>query len=197
MGAGFQTVQKKADVIICSTNGQFDLNGPAGKIIWDVAWTEQFSENEKKYSDVTENDAIAAVSGYKMNYKEVYYATLPRWTYGGEKIVTKCVNTCLLKASQYKSIVFPALGTDDLNYPRHLVAETMYECVIQFDLENTSLKEVKFLCYNDETIRSKESDFDEYGHIGYALEPGYTEEELHKMEAAESSRNQDILSNHR
>ncbi|XP_071123417.1 uncharacterized protein [Mytilus edulis] len=37
----------------------------------------------------------------------------------------------------------------------------------------------------------------EYGQFGYALEPEYTEEELHKMEAAESSRNQDILSNPR
>lgn len=46
-------------------------------------------------------------------------------------------------------------------------------------------------------VRSREADFDEYGQFGYALEPEYTEEELHKMEAAESSRNQDILSNPR
>lgn len=69
------------------------------------------------------------------------------------QIIAKCVSTCLLQASKYKSIVFPALGTGQLRYPRHLVAETMYKCVSQFDQNNTSLKEVKFLCYDDETIR--------------------------------------------
>lgn len=69
------------------------------------------------------------------------------------QIIAKCVSSCLLQASKYKSIVFPALGTGQLRYPRHLVAETMYKCVSQFDQNKTSLKEVKFLCYDDETIR--------------------------------------------
>ncbi|CAG2215154.1 POMT [Mytilus edulis] len=50
---------------------------------------------------------------------------------------------------------------------------------------------------NSGSSPSREADFDEYGQFGYALEPEYTEEELHEMEAAESSRNQDILSNPR
>lgn len=69
------------------------------------------------------------------------------------QIIDKCVKTCLIQASKYKSIVFPALGTGNLRYPRELVAETMYKCVSQFDQSNTSLKEVKFLCYDDDTIR--------------------------------------------
>ncbi|XP_071151251.1 uncharacterized protein [Mytilus edulis] len=50
---------------------------------------------------------------------------------------------------------------------------------------------------NSGSSPSREAYFDEYGQFGYALEPEYTEEELHEMEAAESSRNQDILSNPR
>ncbi|CAG2238576.1 unnamed protein product [Mytilus edulis] len=50
---------------------------------------------------------------------------------------------------------------------------------------------------NSGSSPSREASFDEYGQFGYALEPEYTEEELHEMEAAESSRNQDILSNPR
>ncbi|CAG2240451.1 unnamed protein product [Mytilus edulis] len=50
---------------------------------------------------------------------------------------------------------------------------------------------------NSGSSPSREVAFDEYGQFGYALEPEYTEEELHEMEAAESSRNQDILSNPR
>ncbi|XP_052099782.1 protein mono-ADP-ribosyltransferase PARP14-like isoform X2 [Mytilus californianus] len=150
--------RQKADVIICSTNGQLDLSGPAGKSMVNAAGPEILVEIKQKYSDGIEHGEIAVVSGYKMNCKEVYLAALPGWSHGGEKIIAKCVNTCLLQASKYKSIVFPALGTGNLRYPRDLIAETMYKCVSQFDQSNTSLKEVKFLCYDDETIRAFEQE---------------------------------------
>ncbi|XP_071171397.1 protein mono-ADP-ribosyltransferase PARP14-like isoform X2 [Mytilus edulis] len=150
--------KQKADVIICSTNGQLDLSGPAGKSMVNAAGPEILAEIKLKYSDGIEHGEIAAVSGYKMNCKEVYLAALPGWSYGGEKIIDKCVTTCLKQASKYKSIVFPALGTGNLRYPRELVAETMYKCVSQFDQSNTSLKEVKFLCYDDDTIRAFEQE---------------------------------------
>ncbi|CAG2252593.1 unnamed protein product [Mytilus edulis] len=38
---------------------------------------------------------------------------------------------------------------------------------------------------NSGSSPSREAAFDEYGQFGYALEPEYTEEELHEMEAAE------------
>ncbi|XP_063432102.1 protein mono-ADP-ribosyltransferase PARP14-like isoform X2 [Mytilus trossulus] len=150
--------KQKADVIICSTNGQLDLSGPAGKSMVNAAGPEILAEIKLKYSDGIEHGEIAAVSGYKMNCKEVYLAALPGWSYGGEKIIEKCVKTCLIQASKYKSIVFPALGTGNLRYPRDLIAETMYKCVSQFDQSNTSLKEVKFLCYDDDTIRAFEQE---------------------------------------
>ncbi|XP_076101127.1 uncharacterized protein LOC143070915 [Mytilus galloprovincialis] len=150
--------KQKADVVICSTNGQLDLSGPAGRSITNAAGPEILGEIKTKYSDGIGHGEIAAISGYKMTCKEVYLAALPGWSSGGEKIIAKCVSTCLLQASKYKSIVFPALGTGQLRYPRHLVAETMYKCVSQFDQSKTSLKEVKFLCYDDETIRAFEQE---------------------------------------
>ncbi|VDI56463.1 Hypothetical predicted protein [Mytilus galloprovincialis] len=150
--------KQKADVIICSTNWQLDLSCPAGKSIVNAAGPEILAEIKQKYSDGIEDGEIAAVRGFKLNCKEVYLAALPGWSYGGEKIIDKCVTTCLIQASQYKSIVFPALGTGNLRYPRELVAETMYKCVSQFDQSNTSLKEVKFLCYDDDTIRAFEQE---------------------------------------
>ena len=69
------------------------------------------------------------------------------------QIISKCVKTCLLLASKYTSIVFTALGTGKLNYPRNLVAEVMYKSVRRFQPANSSLKEVRFLCYDAETIQ--------------------------------------------
>ncbi|CAG2200250.1 PARP10_14_15 [Mytilus edulis] len=164
--------KQKADVIICSTNGQLDLSGPAGRSITNAAGPEILGEIKTKYSDGIEHGDIAAVSGYKMTCKEVYLAALPGWSSGGEKIIAKCVSTCLLQASKYKSIVFPALGTGQLRYPRHLVAETMYKCVSQFDQSKTSLKEVKFLCYDDETIRAFEQEELRQVNPGFQPQPG-------------------------
>ncbi|VDI77729.1 Hypothetical predicted protein [Mytilus galloprovincialis] len=72
------------------------------------------------------------------------------------KMLSKCVTSCLQRASTYTSIVFPALGTGNFNYPRDVVAKTMYDCVHQFDLSNTSLKDIRFLCYDNDTIRAFE-----------------------------------------
>ena len=69
------------------------------------------------------------------------------------QIISKCVNTCLLQASKFKSIVFPGMGTGNLHYPRDLVAEVMYQCVQKFDHTNSSLKEIKFLCFDHDTIQ--------------------------------------------
>ena len=69
------------------------------------------------------------------------------------QIISKCVKTCLLLANKYTLLVFAALGTGKLNYPRNLVAEVMYKSVRRFQPTNSSLKEVRFLCYDAETIQ--------------------------------------------
>lgn len=51
-----------------------------------AAGPEILAEIKLKYSDGIEHGEIAAVSGYKMNCKEVYLAALPGWSYGGEKV---------------------------------------------------------------------------------------------------------------
>lgn len=60
---------------------------------------------------------------------------------------------CLNKASnsKYVSIVFCALGTGNLGYPRDAVAKILYNCVKEFDECNTSVKDVRFLCYMHDT----------------------------------------------
>ncbi|CAC5406004.1 PARP10_14_15 [Mytilus coruscus] len=144
--------KQKANVIVCSSNGDLDLSGPVGKSIVKVAGNELLAEIKNKYTGGIKHGDIAVAKGYKLQCTELYLAALFNWKPGFEKVLSKCVTSCLQRASTYTSIVFPALGTGNFNYPRDIVAKTMYDCVHQFDLSNTSLKDIRFLCYDNDTI---------------------------------------------
>lgn len=51
--------------------------------------------------------------------------------------------------SSYTTLVFPAMGTGQLGYPRDQVAEMMYQAVIDFDRKSAgpNLKHIKFICF--------------------------------------------------
>ena len=52
--------------------------------------------------------------------------------------------------SGYQSIAFPAMGTGNLQFPRDVVANTMFDTVIEFSRgnPNTVLKDVRFVLFN-------------------------------------------------
>lgn len=58
---------------------------------------------------------------------------------------------CLEEAndSSYTTLVFPAMGTGQLGYPRDQVAEMMYQTIIDFDRKSAgpNLKHIKFICF--------------------------------------------------
>lgn len=61
------------------------------------------------------------------------------------------MRNCLEAAngSSYTTLVFPAMGTGQLGYPRDQVAEMMYQTVIDFDRKSAgpNLKHIKFICF--------------------------------------------------
>lgn len=65
------------------------------------------------------------------------------------------LKSCLLESGRQNlsSIAFPAMGTDNLGYPRDMVAEVMCNSVLNFSKENpnTSLKQVLFVVYEKDT----------------------------------------------
>lgn len=65
------------------------------------------------------------------------------------------LKSCLLESEKQNlsSIAFPAMGTDNLGYPRDMVAEEMCNSVFNFSKENpnTSLKQVLFVVYEKDT----------------------------------------------
>ena len=71
--------------------------------------------------------------------------------------MTKCLETA--NGSSYSSIVFPAMGTGQLGYPRDQVASMMYQTVFDYERKSpgTQITEVKFVCYggDKETVMVK------------------------------------------
>lgn len=59
----------------------------------------------------------------------------------------KCLEAA--NGSSYTTLVFPAMGTGQLGYPRDQVAEMMYQTVIDFDRKSAgpNLKHIKFICF--------------------------------------------------
>ena len=74
-------------------------------------------------------------------------------------MVTKCLTEASNKG--YTSIVFPALGTGKLNYPRDETARTMLETADGFQRSNplTSLRDVRIVVYQKDTQTVQVSQF--------------------------------------
>ena len=55
----------------------------------------------------------------------------------------------VVSSKGYSSIAIPAVGTGALNFPADVVANIMFDTVINFSKENrqSSLKEVRFVLY--------------------------------------------------
>ena len=67
------------------------------------------------------------------------------------QVVTKCLTEASNKG--YTSIVFPALGTGTLKYPRDETARTMLQTISSFKWANpsTSLRDVRIAVYQKDT----------------------------------------------
>lgn len=59
------------------------------------------------------------------------------------------------------------MGTGALSYPRDKVAELMYTTVCEFDKTGSNLKDVRFLCFDDDTIKVNEfsHNFNQYQYL--------------------------------
>ncbi|CAC5406007.1 PARP10_14_15 [Mytilus coruscus] len=168
--------KQQADVIVCSTNASLDLTGKAGSDLVKGAGQGLLQEIKSKYTDGIKHGDIAVLQGHSLNCQKVFLAALPSWKTGVEKTLQDSLNACLKNASGYKSIVLPAMGTGAFSYPRDKVAELMYTTVCEFDKTGSSLKDVRFLCFDDDTIQAFKDEeahrLDPKGHHGLANATG-------------------------
>ncbi|XP_070212579.1 uncharacterized protein [Littorina saxatilis] len=70
--------------------------------------------------------------------------------------LTAHVHSCLTLASanRFESIIFPSLGTGNLKYPPHRVAQTMFSAIEDFfkEMPKSSLKDV-YICCHEKDIK--------------------------------------------
>ena len=68
--------------------------------------------------------------------------------------MSNVITDCLSKANQsgLTSVALPAMGTGNLQFPRDVVAETMFNSVIEFSKKNpdASVKDVRFVLYPED-----------------------------------------------
>ncbi|CAG2237179.1 PARP10_14_15 [Mytilus edulis] len=166
---------QQADVLVCSTNATLDLIGKAGSDLVKGAGQGLVQEIKSKYTGGIKHGDIAVLQGHGLNCQQVFLAALPSWRTGVEKTLQDSLNACLQNASGYKSIVLPAMGTGALSYPRDKVAELMYTTVCEFDKTGSNLKDVRFLCFDDDTIKAFQVEearrLDSLGHYEQATGP--------------------------
>ncbi|TRZ02744.1 hypothetical protein DNTS_005427 [Danionella cerebrum] len=95
--------------------------------------------------------AIFETAGANLKNKLVFHAVVPHWNKGlgqEQKVLEDIMDKCLSKAEQRKqsSIVFSAIGTGNLGFPKPVVACLMLDSIFQFSSKRSSkcVQEVVF-----------------------------------------------------
>jgi len=102
--------------------------------------------------------------GFQLAASWVIHAVCPAWQGGGhgeEAQLAYCYDFCLRLAAkhQIRSIAFPALGTGALGFPVERAARIAFETVGQILLRRAVVGTVRFVCFDEPTLRVYEAEF--------------------------------------
>ncbi|KTF83681.1 hypothetical protein cypCar_00013089 [Cyprinus carpio] len=104
------------------------------------------------------NGAVFETAGVNLKNKLVFHVVVPHWNQGQkneqkvlEDIMDKCLG--LAEQRQQSSIVFSAIGTGNLGFPKPLVVCTMLDSAFKFSSKRSSkhVKEVAFVLHPKDT----------------------------------------------
>jgi O-acetyl-ADP-ribose deacetylase (regulator of RNase III) len=95
--------------------------------------------------------------GFKLPAKYVIHTVGPVWQGGGsneEGLLKSCYEQCMdiAQTNRFESIAFPNISTGVYGFPKSKAAEIAIETVHQKLQENTVLKEVQFVCFDEENF---------------------------------------------
>ncbi|KAK3094771.1 hypothetical protein FSP39_006012 [Pinctada imbricata] len=145
----------QGDVIVCSTSSDLNLPaGAAGKNLVTVGGDQIMDYIKTNYPSPIDMGEVAVVDAGNLQCQELYLGSLPQWhSEKGKPKKTMYVfmEKCLQLADQsgYTTIIFSALGTGQLKYPKDQAANLMYQSIIDFDQLNTStVREVQIICFH-------------------------------------------------
>uniref|UniRef100_A0A671M0P1 Poly [ADP-ribose] polymerase n=2 Tax=Sinocyclocheilus anshuiensis TaxID=1608454 RepID=A0A671M0P1_9TELE len=140
----------QADVIVNTISEDLDLSkGAISKALLQTAGYQLQSEiNTAARSNSVNYGEVVITNGYKLKCQKVFHVVCPFWRQGSEdKVLIQIIRYCLKKAEKWKmaSVVFPAIGTGNLGFPKDLVARIMLTEVQKY--KPTNLREVTVIVH--------------------------------------------------
>jgi O-acetyl-ADP-ribose deacetylase (regulator of RNase III) len=151
-------VQVKADAIVNAANaGLAGGSGVDGAI--HRAGGPTIMAECRKIGGCPTGSAVATTAG-DLPAKYVFHAVGPIYSHSAddERLLASAYQSCLNLAEQYQvtSIAFPSLSTGVYGYPLELAAPIALSTAIEHIKGSTSLKQVLFVLYGDESYQAFE-----------------------------------------
>ncbi|XP_058644830.1 protein mono-ADP-ribosyltransferase PARP14-like [Onychostoma macrolepis] len=139
-----------ADIIVNTISEDLDLRkGAISQALLQTAGHQLQSEITRVARSKKVNyGEMVITDGYKLKCQKVFHIVCPFWKQGsGDKILSQIIKDCLKKAEKWRmaSVVFPAIGTGNLGFPKDLVARIMLTEVQDF--KPTNLREVTVIVH--------------------------------------------------
>ncbi|KAG1971163.1 protein mono-ADP-ribosyltransferase PARP14-like [Pimephales promelas] len=141
-----------ADIIVNTMSEDLDLSkGAVSKALLQTAGHQLQSEiHRAAHSNNLNYGEMVITDGYNLNCSKVFHVVCPVWKGGNDsadRVLVQIIRDCLKKAETQKmaSVVFPAIGTGNLGFPKDLVARIM---LTEFqDFNATNLREVTVIVH--------------------------------------------------
>ena len=149
-------VKSKTDAIVNAANTSLLGGGGVDGAIHRAAGKELLAECEKLGGCKTGEAKIT--KGYKLNAKYVIHTPGPIWRgggYGEAELLKNCYRNCLKLAVEngVETIAFPSISTGVYRFPKDYAAEIAITEILNFLKDNSSIKLVKLVCFDEETVK--------------------------------------------
>ncbi len=154
--------QQDTDAIVNSADRSLSDSGAISRAIHRAAGSELLAAC-RQLQGCAEGKA-KITPGFHLPAAWVIHTVCPTWRDGqqGEAdLLAQCYRNCLELAAAHglHSIAFPAIGTGALGFPIDQAARIAFETVSQFLLNHTAIGTVRFVCFDQDTLKHYEAEF--------------------------------------
>ncbi|XP_006814558.2 protein mono-ADP-ribosyltransferase PARP14-like [Saccoglossus kowalevskii] len=152
--------KENVDVIVNNTSSDLNLQGGVSRILSKAAGPNLKKMCEGLLQSHGGSIPVHGVDtpGYNLHCKRIYHIITPGKN--DEEGLRRVIQHSLTFASKsgYTSISIPAIGTRVNNFPRDVVARSMYEEAVNFynDTPSTSLKDIRLVVFDSLSIAAFE-----------------------------------------
>ncbi|XP_051564334.1 poly(ADP-ribose) polymerase family member 14-related sequence 1 isoform X2 [Myxocyprinus asiaticus] len=147
------------DVVVNTLSSNLNLSvGAISNALLKAAGPQLQVLLNEQVTGTPNNGAVIVTTGANLKNQLVFHAVVPHWNQGQgsemkmlEDIIDKCLNEA--EKREQSSIVFSAIGTGNLGFPKALVVCTMLDLVLKFSNKRSSkhLQEVVFALHPKDT----------------------------------------------